>query len=156
MLSTLGRRWTVTALRYAMLVAVLGTLNACKDSTEPEEEEPEVATMRLTFSNGTVLNVTGAASESRAVRLPLGATTVTATFLKADGTVDQVATAGTFRLAVVSSAGSVTFVQNSSNLFAGTLTIPAAVTNVGVSFALFHIAEGHEDFGPFTVTISAP
>jgi hypothetical protein len=45
--------------------------------------------------------------------------------------------------------------QSASNRFTGTLTVTGTVINAAVTFALFHVAEEHEDFGPLTVTISS-
>lgn len=141
----------------ARLVALLAlsVAAACgKDATDPHDDEPQVTQMRLTLGS-TSYTFTGAAGENRAVRVPLGATSVSVQWLRADGTVDAHATTPTFSLKVTPGAG-ITFANTSAQSFTGTLTVAAAVTSVPVQFALLHVAENHEDFGPITVGVSAP
>lgn len=156
MLVHLHRRITrrpTLRLAVALAIALTASLAACNDSTAPEEEEePEVASMRLTFGNGTTLTVTGAGA-TPSVRIPVGATTVAAQFLRADGSADPVVTATTFRLEVAGLAGGVTFAR--SGAFGGTLNATTATsTNIPITFSLFHIEEQHDDFGPFTVNVT--
>jgi hypothetical protein len=144
------------ALRAVTAVALIALATACgSDSTGPDEGEPDVSAIRLTFGSNAPVTFTGAAGESRSVRVPLGATTVTAQWLRSDGSVDPAATADVFRLQVTAPAG-ITFVNSSSNAFSGTMTVAAAATNAQVQFGLLHVAENHTDFGPITVNVSAP
>jgi hypothetical protein len=137
-------------------IALLTLASACgSDSTGPDDEEPNVTAIRLTFGSNAPVTFTGAPGETRAVRIPVGATTVTSQWLRADGSVDPAATTALFRLEVTAPAG-ITFVNNSANPFSGTLTVSSAVTNAPVQFGLFHIAENHTDVGPITVNITAP
>lgn len=144
-------RAAVTMLSLALVVG----LTACKDSTSPDDDnEPNVTSMVLTFSNGQSATVTGVGA-TPSVRIPVGATAVTARFLTAAGSDDPVVTASVFRLEVSAPAGNVTFNRSPTNGFSGTLTTTVATTTaVPVTFALLHIAEGHSDFGPLTVNIS--
>ncbi len=148
------RSFSARALLSSMLLAVAISASACgKDATSPEEEEPSVTSMVLTFSNGQTATITG--SGNNAVRIPVGATTVSAVFRRADGTPDPIVVTSVFRLEVVAPAGNLSFARNASNSFAGTLTATAATTTaVPVTFSLLHVAENHSDFGPFTVNIT--
>jgi hypothetical protein len=130
------------------LIVAAGVL-ACDESTPPEEE-PAVATMRLTVGGATIDveedgSVTGGP-------ITISATTaISAAWLKADGTAESLVTGAEFELTVESAdEGIVTFTRTGP--FAGTLNKVAAGTATA-EFALLHIAEQHEDFGPFPVSI---
>jgi hypothetical protein len=100
------------------------------------------------------VTVTGTGATPTA-RVPVGNTTVTAQFLRANGTPDPVVTASVFRLEVVAPAGNIAFTRSASNPFSGTIAATTATnTAIPVTFALFHVAEGHNDFGPFTVNMT--
>lgn len=140
-----------------MVVALLA--GGCKDDpVAPEEEEPEVATMRLTINGTTVVNVSENGTVSGTFKIPVGTSTVVATWLKADGTPDPVASDGTkFRLSVVvpSNTNGVAFTLSSSNNFTGTFTATSnTATAIQATFGLFHLEEQHTDFGPFTVPVT--
>ena len=145
------------AFKTVAALAMLALLASCgSDSTSPDrEDEPDVVAIRLTFGSGAPVTFTGAAGESRSVRVPLGATAVSAQWLRADGSVDPAATAGVFRLRVTTPAG-ITFVNDPASAFSGTLTVSSATTNAPVEFGLLHVAENHTDWGPITVNVSAP
>jgi hypothetical protein len=139
------RRFMVPAL-----VIAAGAI-ACADTVEPEpEEEPEVATMRLTVGGATIDveedgTVTGGPITISAT------TTISAAWLRADGTADPSVDAAEFELLVeIDDESILTFTRTSA--FAGTLTKVAAGATTA-DFALFHLEEMHEDFGPFTVSI---
>jgi hypothetical protein len=142
-------------LRLVAVLALLVVASSCGDSTEPEEDEPSVTQLRLTIGS-TTKTFTGAAGEDRSFTVARGANAVTARWLRVDGTDDPVATTATFTLRVVPSSGSITYTPSATQSFTGTLNVSAAVTNAPTTFALFHVAEGHEDFGPITINITAP
>lgn len=126
---------------------------ACDDTTAPvQDPEPEVASMRLTVGTQTV-TFNGATVTGAPILLKVGTpTTVSAVWLKADGSVDAVASsASKFELKVVPAASSVSYTKTSA--FAGTLSGSAA-TSTSATFALFHLAEQHEDFGPVSIAIT--
>lgn len=141
-----SRRLTVLILFAA---GALGL--ACDDSTEPEPE-PEVATLRLIVGGSDTIEVaTGGAVTGGPITIA-GNTTVVAEWLRGDGTEDPVVDATTFELAVeVDDESIVTFTRTGA--FAGTLNKVAA-GSTSATFALFHVEEGHEDFGPFPVSIT--
>ena len=119
-------------VRYLTAAAALAAVAACNDTTEPEEHDDEVAAIRLTIQQGgtTFGPYTirpGPTVTPSPFRVPVGTSTVTATFLDAD---DDVVTpdAGehTVDLQSVSPAGALTFTRTGA--FAGTLVAPAAGT----------------------------
>jgi hypothetical protein len=147
------RAFATRVLSTVALLAVSLTATACNDDSTGPEPEPAVTQMRLTFGNGQTLTLTGTSTPT--LRIPVGATTVTAQFLRADGSVDPVATAPTFRLRVIAPSGNISYAQNATNAFAGTLTATTATnTPIPVTFGLLHVAEDHTDFGPLTVQIT--
>lgn len=128
------------------LVAVF--LAACNESTAVDDE-PEVATMRLSIGTSTV-NV---AENGTVTGGPLLLTTsdqlLSATFLRADGSVESKVNDVVFRLDVTGGTG-VTFTRVSP--FTGNIRGAAAATTT-VTFGLFHTEENHTDFGPFQVPV---
>jgi hypothetical protein len=148
----LSSRVVLRGLQLAAFASLLAA-PACGKSTEAEDE-PSTVSIRLTFGNATPVTF---GPSGGSVHIPVGTTSVKAEWLTAAGTIDPVATTANFTLRVTPSATSITYAPSGSgNTFQGTLSVPAAVSNVKVDFALFHVAEGHEDFGPATITISAP
>ena len=156
MYRTMTRRAAAAAV---LALALFGA--ACSDSTgtDDDEHEPEVATMRLTIGNSTVnVSANGTVTGGPLV-IPRGATTpITASFLKADGTPDPKVTASEFRLQVTLSTGvtGITFANATPNGLNGSFTTTATATGGQIRFALLHIEENHEDFGPFPVTVQVP
>lgn len=137
--------------RLVVALALVGLVGACKDSTGLDDHEPEVESMRLTFSNGSVVTVssTGAVTGTASITTN-GSRTVTAEFLNAAGQPDDHVTADEFQLTVTPGAG-VTFTRTGP--FAGTLRAGATTGTVPVQFGLLHVPENHLDFGPFTVNV---
>jgi hypothetical protein len=131
------------------LVLTLGAV-ACEDEATPPEEEPEVATMRLTVGGATV-NVEEDGSVTGGPITISGNTTISAAWLKADGTAESLVNGTEFELTVeIADESFVTFSRTGP--FAGTLNRVAAGTTTA-TFALLHIEEQHEDFGPFPVSV---
>jgi hypothetical protein len=149
------RRNAFAAGQIAILALVVLAGSGCSESIrDDDEDEPQVASMRLTFNGTTTVTLTGAGG-TQSVTLPQGPNTVTAVFLRQDGSPDPVAVSGVFRLEVTA-VGPITFTRSGTNFFAGTLTIGAPLNSVGVQFSLYHIADDHHDFGPFTVNVTSP
>lgn len=138
----------------AFALPVLLVASACDESTSPEHDEPEVESMRLVIGSQTV-TVTPAGVTGGPIVLAVGANTITATFLNAEGEPDDHVSAAEFQLNVEVLGGApITFQRSTTNPFAGTLTASATVQGAQLRFALFHIEEQHEDFGPFTVPVN--
>jgi hypothetical protein len=140
-------------VRFGALILALAAAGACEDDpTQIGEEEPEVVAIRLVLGSDTVtLNENGTQSPAT-FTLPVGTTSVSAQFLRADGQPDPIVTAAEYQLNINPIAGSgVTFTR--SNPFTGTLsTTSTGQKTAGVS--LFHIEELHDDFGPRTLNFT--
>ncbi|MGE0160321.1 MAG: hypothetical protein AB7T31_12995 [Gemmatimonadales bacterium] len=141
-------------VRFARIVLLAGgmVLAGCNDDPVVEDE-PEVATMRLTIGSQVVdVDDTGAVTGGP-IALTTGVNpTVTAQWLKADGSAETLVTSGVFELrAEPANTAVVTFTRTGA--FAGTLDgLTAGSTQI--EFSLFHLEEGHEDFGPFDVDVT--
>lgn len=142
-MSTLSSHRMLAAGTLLVLTMALGC------SSEPTEQEPEVETMRLVIGSTTV-NFTGGTCTPSAssVTIPAAGTTVTASFLKADGTPETIVTSDEFELQVTPTTR---FTR--SGAFTGTIS-GGAVGSASLGFALFHKIEQHEDFGPCNLTVT--
>lgn len=146
------------ARRFALpLVLAAATFaGACKDSTANEEEaEPEVATMRLTVTGQAPVSVSSNGTVTGGpLRISLGQSVITATWLRADGSADPHVSTTEFQLKVTVPATitGLAFSRSATNPFSGSLSAQAAGT-VNAQFSLLHVEENHEDFGPFTVPV---
>jgi len=133
-------------------VSLAGAVAACGDDPVDEEQEPEIATMRLVVGAQTItVNESGTVTGGP-ITIGAAGATVTASFLRSNGTPDPLVTGAVFQLTVTSdNAGVATFTRTGP--FTGTL---AGTTNGStvLRFALLHIEEAHEDFGPFPVSVS--
>lgn len=130
----------------AVAVVALSTA-ACSDE---EDHHAEVDFMRITIAGQTpvVVNSVGVASGLLTIAQGVAAA-VTVEFLDAnqqDALGDE---ADEFQVNVNPGAG-VTFARTGP--FTGTLTGSAAGT-VSVSFAMFHLTDQEEEFGPFSVSV---
>ena len=146
--------------RLAAALALVAVA-ACNDSSGPDEDPAdEVASIRLTIVQGAATsNFTVASSGAvtpAPLRIPVGTSTVTATFLRADGSTVSAGDLADFQLRLKPAAG-LTFARTAP--FVGTLTTTAAAgSTVAVELCLFHIEENHCDFGPwqgFSATIGS-
>jgi hypothetical protein len=142
-------------LRLASMLALLIVASSCGKDTTEEEPEPNVVSVRLTIGSVTK-TLSGAASEDNTFTIARGANAVTAVWLTTGGGVDPVATTAKFTLKIVPGNSAITYTPSATQSFTGTLNVASAVTNATAQYSLFHVAEGHEDFGPFTIKITAP
>ena len=144
------------SLALGSLVAALA-VSGCSDDTSPTEE-PELASMILTLGADSY-TATANGFSAPTVTLADASTTVSVSFLRADASFDPVVGAPDFQLSVAGDADGgplparVTFQRTSS--FAGNLVVsgatPLAATQI--FFGLRHVAEGHDDFGPFAISV---
>lgn len=138
--------------RLTVGLLAISALAACGDDnpTEPNNE-PEVQTMTLTAGTSaiTINKTTGAASGQ--LTIAPGTTTITATFKKADGSDESRVSGSQFDVRISPSAGTpFTWTPNTS--LGGTL-VTSGVTSgqtINASVDLYHRAEGHADFGPYS------
>lgn len=146
--------WGIRRLVLLLAVSLVGA--ACSDdSTEPDDDdEPEVATLRLAVGAQTInVNVQSGVVTGGPILLATNTTTpVTATFLRADGSLEPLITNATFRLDVTpANTNIVTFTRTGP--FSGTLRGVAA-GSTSVDFSLFHLEEGHSELNrPVSVTV---
>jgi hypothetical protein len=133
------------------LFPVALAFGACSNATD-EGAEPEVVMMRLTIGAQTItVSDNGTVTGGPIAITATGTVTVSAQFLRDDGTPDPLVTDALFQLnADPANAGIVTFSRTGA--FTGTLTGVSAGSTT-IEFSLFHISEGHEDFGPFPVPV---
>ena len=124
--------------RLALAALLVGAVAACNDSTGPDDDHghaDEVASIRLTVTQGTASNsftYTQGNAQRPPLVLPVGTSTVTATFLADDGDVVEV-DADDHALAIqgIVPAGAFTFTRTGP--FVGTVEAPlagAATANV--------------------------
>ncbi len=139
-----------TSRRFAALVVAALSLfaAACKD--DADDHHAEVDFMRITITGQPAVTVNSTGTPSGTLTITQGvATEFTVEFLDAnmqDALGDE---ADEFQVNVAPGAG-ITFARTGA--FTGTLTGSAAGT-VAVSFAMFHLADGEEEFGPFDVDV---
>jgi hypothetical protein len=147
----------LVAKRYRRLLQIVTALSvvitaaACGD--DEVDPEPQVETMRLVVGTQTItVNSSGTVTGGPIVVARNTPTTVTATFLRANGTADPLVTTAEFRLkGATDNAAIATFTFTTG--FSGTITGLAAGTTL-VRFSLLHIEEDHDDFGPHPVPIT--
>ena len=139
-------------LRFGAVLLALGTTAACDDPIDVDDE-PEVTTIRVTATRPggqtETISVTANSQSPATVNLPSG-TTITAAFLRADGSVETLVNANDFELRVAPVTSGVTFTRTGP--FAGTLNASTAGTKT-VNLELFHLEEGHPELTfPLTFT----
>lgn len=143
----ISRRFATLAIAALALSAA-----ACKEDVDGH---PEVDFMRITIAGQAAVTVNSTGTPSGTLSITQGVpTSFTVEFLDAnlqDALGDE---AAEFQ-ANVSPAAGITFARTGA--FTGTLTGAAAGT-VAVSFAMFHLEDAEEEFGPFSVdvTVNAP
>lgn len=141
--------------RFAALAVAAVALSAAACKEDAGHHGAEVDFMRITIAGqpAVTVNSTGTASGTLSITQGM-ATTFTVEFLDAtmqDALGDE---ADEFQANVSPGAG-ITFARTGA--FTGTLT-GAAPGTVAVSFAMFHLADSEEEFGPFSVdvTVTSP
>lgn len=155
MLSTL---FPAPLLRRIRTTAVLSALvfgaAACSDDPTEPDDEPDVQTVTLTVGASTVTinKTTGAPSGNLVV--PAGTSTVTAQWLRPNGSNETLITDAEFDLRIVpSNTTEVTYAPTGAR--SGTLTLVnlAAGGTTAAQVSLFHRDEQHNDFGPYPIII---
>ena len=154
------------ASRCLLAVTLLSLVAACgSGSTSPTpvasptpppttmDVEASATSLRLTVGSQTVTvtntgTVTGGPIRITRATVP----TLSATFLRADGTQDPVSHGGNFQLGAATGNGSIlTFTRTSA--FGGTLT-GVAMGSTYLYVSLYHTTAGDNDFGPFPVPVT--
>jgi hypothetical protein len=127
-------------------------LTGCSDDpVEPGDPADAVVAMRITIGSTVVTVNEGGTVTGGPVNIGAGATSVSVVFLDSGGA--TVTGLGDFVVhATPANTGIMTF--QSTGAFTGTLTRVSAGTTQ-VAFELYHVEEGHADFGPYNVSITA-
>lgn len=135
-------------------LALLATIAACGDDPVEPEDEPEIQTLTLTVGANsiTIDKTTGAASGQLPV--PAGTSTMTAVWKKSDGSLEALVTSAEFDLKVTPTTPA-NLSWTPTGAFGGALTTTGLASNqtTTAQVSLFHKAEQHDDFGPYTITI---
>jgi len=134
------------------LLLLVPAFSACSDDEEVEEDPAEaIEIIELTVGGVALrLDLDGNVVSGGPLTVAVGATVpLTARFLDEDGD-DISSTLGDFELRGTSPTG-VTFASTGD--FTGTITgVTAGAGNI--RFALYHVIEQHEDWGPHDVAIT--
>jgi hypothetical protein len=152
MLSTI-----ITRRVRLMAVALLGaTVFAACDDDDPAapEEEPEVASVRLTVGANSVTVTT---TSNPTLNVAAGANTVTAQWLRADGSTETLVTDAEFELRINAVTGS-NLTWTPTGAAGGSLAVTglSGGQTAAAQVALFHKGEQHNDFGPVNFTVRVP
>jgi hypothetical protein len=132
-----------------LVLALAMTTAACRESIDPGDPEPEVATIRLTVGGNAVTIAENGAVTGGPLRISTTDQTLTAEFLRADGSPELLVTSQTHRLDLTGGTN-VTFTRASA--FSGAIRGSAAGTTT-MQVSLFHLEENHPDFGPFPIQV---
>ena len=148
--ATRAARRARTALA-ATAVALLAA--ACDNSPTEAEDEPEVDRIVLTVGTGAgvqtlTYNVNNGQVTGGPITLPANTPrTLSAQFLRADGTPDPLVTEVDFRLDLNVANPAVAVFTRTSNL-GGSLQGIQSGQSTTFTIALVHIEENHEEYGP--------
>lgn len=136
--------------RAALLLTAVLFATACLET--PVGHEADVAYMRITLDATTVtVNASGEITGGPLTLYSPVATPVSVEFLDAEMNDALADHPDEYQLNVTTPVG-VTFTRTGP--YAGTL-LAGTGGDYTLQFALFHLEEGHEDFGPFDVPITA-
>jgi hypothetical protein len=142
--------------RYALRALTLLSLGfvavSCDDDPTEPEDEPNVATMRLTVGSQTVDVDEDGSVTGGPIVISVGSTAISAQFLLPNGQPDPLVTAAEFQLDVESDdEGVVDFTRASA--FSGSLVGVVTGSEI-VRFSLLHVEKQHADFGPFPISVT--
>lgn len=138
------------AMRLAGLSLALTVTAACGDDELPPPE-PEIAVVVFRINGAEAFRVNDAGVvTSGSTSIPVGTHQISAAaFDEAGNPVDEV-TSGVFELRGTNSNAAVLEFTKGNALLTGTLAAKQVGT-ASVAMTLWHIEEGHGDWGPFTI-----
>lgn len=143
-----------SARRVALALIAATAFVACDDDPVAPDPEPDVAAVRLTVGAN---SVTVSTTASPTLTVASGTNTVTAEWLRADGSVESIVTDAEFELRIAQVSGT-SFTWTATGARSGTLLMTGLPSggSTAAQVSLFHIAEQHSDFGPLTFTVRVP
>lgn len=144
----LGRR---AAVLTVLALSAIASSSCGDDGAEPSDPADAIVTMTIAAGGGSVVvsKVTGGVTGGGSLVIGAGTTPVTITFQDAAGA--DVTDLGEFEVqGTPANAALVTYAKNG---LGGALTKVAAGSTT-IRFGLYHVAEGHFDFGPYEVPIT--
>ncbi len=139
------------SLRFGAVLLAVAATAGCRGITDDDDNEVPIAAVRFTIGGTQTVTLADNGTQSGTVTIPVGATTITAVALRADGQVETLVTAADFELRVTPVTNNVTFTRTGP--FAGTITRTAAGAAT-VQVSMYHLAEGHPEFGPLNLTFN--
>jgi hypothetical protein len=143
----------------ALVPAVLGAALAsgCSSGTEAGSVEPDVAKMVLTVAGGSPYTATDPAGFAGATaQVQLGLFTVSAAFFRANGSPETIVNSSDFELRVSNNAASQScspgLCFERTGAMKGSISRLEPGQSATFYFSLYHVSEGHTDFGPYPLT----
>ena len=147
--SELLRHRLLPGILFSLLL--LGGCDDDDDGTNPEPE-PEVVTMRLTTGAQVVTVTNNGTVTNGPILIPVGTTALTIEFLDDTGNPDPLVTDADFEARVIPDP---TTILDAARNTAFTFTLEGvSAGSANLSAELFHLGEGHSDFGPFDVPVT--
>lgn len=140
-------------LSAVLVLSLAATLSGCKEDLTLDHAEVDFMRITVAGQAPVLVNATGTASATLTLTQGV-ATSVNVEFLDATQQDALGAEADLYQANITPAAG-IAFAR--SNAFGGTLTA-SATGSISVDFAMFHLEDGEEEFGPFPVTfvVSSP
>lgn len=133
------RRWAGFALVAVMTAATA----ACGDDPTGEDDEPEIAEVRVTVGNQTV-TINDAGTQTGTLTVPRGQSTVTVAFLRDNGQPETLVTAAEFDLRLVPRTGTTGITFTANGVTGGTINTTTAGQK-SLDLQLYHRADDHTD-----------
>jgi hypothetical protein len=134
------RRWA----GFALLAVMTTTAAACDNDPTGEDDEPEIADVRVTIGNQTV-TINEAGAQSGTLTVPRGQSNVTVAFLRDNGQPETLVTAAEFELRLVPRTGTTGITFTANGVTGGTINTTSAGQK-SLDLQLYHREEDHTDF----------
>jgi hypothetical protein len=147
-----AKRFFRRGLHALAVAALVSSIAACDGDSTGTEDEPNVASVRVTVGAQTV-TISNNGTQTGTLTVPQGNSAVTVAWLRPNGTVESLVTSDEFNVRMTAAAGTSGVTFTSSGAFGGTLNATSAGQKV-LRLSLFHLEEQHEDFGPLNLTLT--
>lgn len=141
-------------MRRLLALAAATVLLGCSDDPVAPNNEPAVQSMRLQVGSSVVTIDRATGAPSGELSVPLGDSDIAVQWLRANNTEESLITDDEFEFRMTSTATS-NFSFESTGARGGTITVTGVNSGEAItaSVSLFHLDEGHADFGPYTITL---